>query len=63
MKLYPITSLKRLKSTHIEALLKRGFFLVKELVNEPQILRRIGMDDNEIARLYPDILLLLGREA
>jgi hypothetical protein len=63
MKLYPITSLKRLTSNHITALLDRGIFLVKELVNEPEAMRRIGMDDHEIARLYPDIFLLLGRDS
>ncbi len=62
-KLYPITSLKRLKAAQIHTLLGRGIFLVKELVNEPDAMRRAGMDDHEIARLYPDIFLLLGRDS
>lgn len=61
--LYPITSLRRLKRAYIDALLKRGIYLVRELVNEPEAMRRIGMDDHEIARLYPDIFLLLGRDS
>jgi hypothetical protein len=63
MKLYPITSLKRLKRPYIEALMERGIYLVKELANESVTMRRIGMNDHEIARLFPDIFLLLGRES
>ena len=62
LKLYPITSLRRFKKQHKDNLIKRGIYLVKELVNEPEAMRRVGMNDHEIARLYPDIFLLLGRD-
>jgi hypothetical protein len=63
LSLFPITSLRRLKRNYIDALLARGIYLVRELVNEPDAMRRIGMDDHEIARIYPDIFLLLGRDS
>jgi hypothetical protein len=60
-RLYPITSLKKLKRSHIEALMEKNIYLVKELVKEVNVMKRIGMSDHDIARLFPDMLLLLGK--
>lgn len=60
LKLYPITSLRRLRK-HIRLnLLAKNILLCEELLNERKFLRRSGMFDNDIDLLFNDILDLLG---
>jgi len=58
-KLYPITSLKRLKKHIREELLKSGIVLCKELLQEKRYLLKLRMTEDEIELLFKDILHLL----
>jgi hypothetical protein len=61
LKLYPITSLKRLKKIYIPQLFSKNIFLVKELVKNSLILQRLGLDQNEIENIISDANLLLEK--
>lgn len=62
-KLYPITSLKRLKFRHRHQLLANKIILCKDLLNERNFLIDIGLSDKEITNLFNDIhrVLQIGR--
>lgn len=59
-KLYPITSLKRLKKIFLEELLDRKILLCSELLINQKILFKIGMSKQEIETIYHDINKLLN---
>lgn len=55
LKLYPITSLKRLKLRHRYELLLNKIILCKDLLGERNFLLKIGMSEKEIANIFGDI--------
>lgn len=59
-KLYPITSLKRLKKIFMEELLQRKVILCSELLMNQKLLFKIGMSKQEIELVYHDINRLLN---
>lgn len=61
LKLYPITSLKKLKKYMINELLKQDIILCQELIHERNFLRKLGLDDGEISLLFRDIDYLLRK--
>lgn len=60
-KLYPITSLRRLKKYMIGELLKQDIILCQELIHERKALRRLGLSDQEIELIFADIDHLLRK--
>lgn len=58
-KLYPITSLKRLKKSICKELLFKKIILCKELLRERHLLLSLGLTDEEIELIFADINLLL----
>jgi hypothetical protein len=58
-KLYPITSLKRLKKYVRDELLKNGVVICKELLQEKKFLLKLRMTEDEIDILFRDVLHLL----
>lgn len=58
-KLYPVTSLRRLKKYHIGELLKKDIFLCQELLNQRNFLKKLGLVDNEIDLIFSDVYSLL----
>ena len=61
-KLYPITSLARLKKHVREQLIDRDIILCRELLVNRALLLKFGMDDAQIDLLYQDINNLLASE-
>lgn len=61
LKLYPITSLRRLKKIHQKELLLKKIILCKDLLNEKKLLIKIGLTENEINNVFKDINKLLIR--
>jgi hypothetical protein len=59
-KLYPITSLRRLKKSHLDQLLKKRLVLCKDLLHERRFLLRLGMTYSEIDLLFNDIKKIIG---
>lgn len=60
-KLYPITSLPRLKKIHRQTLLGKNVILCKDLIEKRSLLEQIGLDENQIELLFGDIRHLLGK--
>lgn len=58
-KLYPITSLKKLKKRYCQDLIREKLILCSDLLNEKDILLKIGMNEEEIKSLYIDINKIL----
>lgn len=58
-KLYPITSLKKLKKIYCQELIREKLILCSDLLNKRAILKKIGMSDEEIRVLYLDINKLM----
>lgn len=58
-KLYPITSLKKLKKIYCQELFREKLVLCSQLLNEKRILLKIGMSEEEIKSLFNDINKLL----
>ncbi|MEA9357843.1 hypothetical protein SHI21_16550 [Bacteriovorax sp. PP10] len=58
-KLYPITSLKRLKKIYCQELIREKLILCSDLLDKRAILKKIGMSDEEIRNLYTDINKLM----
>lgn len=62
-KLYPITSLPRLKKIYRQQLLSKNIILCKELLENRGVLEKLGMDEKQIDILFEDIrLLTIGKE-
>ncbi len=61
-KLYPITSLKRLKKIYMQELLRKNIILCKELLEEKNFLLKLGMTDEEIRSLFNDVNRLIDDE-
>ncbi len=59
-KLYPITSLIKLKSTYIQQLLDKKIILCRDLLDEATLLKKMGMTEKEIDALFNDIEKLLA---
>jgi len=59
-KIYPITSLTKLKKNTIKQLLEKNILLCKELLNEELTLKSLGLTQNEIDDLFFDINKLIG---
>lgn len=59
-KLYPITSLRRLRKYEIGELLKKDIILCQELLKERTFLKRLGRSEQEIDLIFSDISNLLG---
>lgn len=59
LKLYPITSLIKLKKIYLNVLLSKGIILCSELLHQKKLLLKIGMSENEIIQLYSEINSLL----
>lgn len=62
-KLYPITSLVRLRKYYIQSLLKKKIILCSELIKERALLIKLGMSPEEIQHLFSDIEYLLNNKA
>lgn len=58
-KLYPITSLKRLKKNQIQELLAKKIILCKDLIEHKNFLYKIGLTEAEIKLLFNDIYKLI----
>lgn len=58
-KLYPITSLKKLKKIYCQELIREKFIICSDLLDKREILKKIGMSDEEIRNLYLDINKLM----
>lgn len=58
-KLYPITSLKRLKKSYCQELLLKKIVLCSDLLKEKDHLLKMGMSEEEIRALYNDINKML----
>lgn len=54
-KLYPITSLKRLKKIYCQELIREKLIICTDLLSEKATLVKIGMSEEEIRSLYSDI--------
>lgn len=61
-KLYPITSLSRLKKTDKVKLLKKGVILCKELLNNRQVLEKLGLEACQIDLIFADITNLIMKK-
>ncbi len=59
-KLYPITSLRRLKKVYFKELLLKKIILCKDLLNEKKMLLKMGLTENEINGIFKDINKLLN---
>lgn len=59
-KLYPITSLRKLKKLYCQELIREKFILCSDLLDKREVLKKIGMSDEEIKNLYLDINKLMG---
>lgn len=58
-KLYPITSLKRLKKIYRQELLLKKIILCKDLLNEKSLLIKMGLPNDEINAIFRDINRLI----
>jgi hypothetical protein len=58
-KLYPITSLKRLKKSYCQELLLKKVVLCADLLEEKELLLKIGMSEQEIKAVFNDIHRML----
>ncbi|MBC7537463.1 MAG: restriction endonuclease [Bacteriovorax sp.] len=58
-KLYPITSLKRLKKIYCQELLLQKIILCKDLLTERKLLLKMGMSEEEIKSLFSDIYKII----
>lgn len=58
-KLYPITSLRRLKKIYCRELLLKKIILCRDLLNEKNLMIKIGMTDEEIHAIFNDINKLI----
>ncbi|MFZ4713180.1 MAG: restriction endonuclease [Bacteriovoracaceae bacterium] len=61
-RLYPITSLKRLKKHIRNELLSRGIILCKELLQKKRLLMELGLIEEDIEQLFSDIRSLIEGE-
>ena len=61
-KLYPITSLKRLKKIYCQELLLKKIILCKDLLNEKNLLVKMGLSEDEIKAIFSDINKLIQNE-
>jgi hypothetical protein len=59
LKLYPITSLKRLKKIYCQELLLNKIILCKDLLKEKNLLIKMSMSEEEIQMLFKDIKNLI----
>lgn len=58
-KLYPITSLKRIKKIYIQELIREKLIICSDLLDKRPTLKKIGMSDEEIKNLFIDINKLM----
>lgn len=59
-KLYPITSLKRLKNIYCQQLLQKKIILCKDLLDEKKTLIKMGMSEQEINAVFNDIKKIIN---
>ncbi len=59
-RLFPITSLKRLKRIHCRELLKKNIVLCTELLMKKDLMRSMGLSDDEIENIFKDIVKLIN---
>lgn len=59
-KLYPITSLPRLKNIYRQTLLSKNIILCKELLYKRNVLELLGLEANQIELIFQDIRSLIG---
>lgn len=55
LKLYPITSLKRLKKTTADHLIEKNILICKDLIGKRDLLMRLGMEEDEVDLLLNDV--------
>lgn len=58
-KIYPITSLKKLKKSYCRELIKKKILICSELLNEKKTMLKLGMSEQEIIAIFNDIQNLL----
>jgi Holliday junction resolvase-like predicted endonuclease len=61
-KLYPVTSIRRIKKYIKDALIENDILTCKELLHEEKLLYRLGLKENEIDLIFKDIHYLLERK-
>lgn len=61
-RLYPITSLRRLKRIHCRELLRKNIILCTELLMEEDLLKSMGMKEEEIENLFKDIVKIINHK-
>ena len=59
-KLFPITSLKRLKKVYYKELMQRNLILCTELLMEKDLLLSLGMKEDEVESLFKDIVKIIN---
>jgi hypothetical protein len=59
LKLFPITSLKRLKKIYCQELLLNKIILCRDLLNEKILLKKMGLTDTEIQLIFNDVKKIL----
>lgn len=59
-KLFPITSLKRLKRIHCRELLRKNIILCTELLYRKDLLISMGLREDEIENLFQDIVKIIN---
>lgn len=62
LKLFPITTLRRLPKSFRKILLNKEKVIAFELIKEGKLLKDIGMSENEINMLFEEIRILCGNE-
>lgn len=59
-KLFPITSLKRLKRIHCRELLRKNIILCTELLMKKDLLLSMGLKEDEIENIFKDIVKIIN---
>lgn len=59
-KLFPITSLRRLKRIHCRELLRKNIILCSELLLKRDLLLSMGLSEDEIENLFKDIIKIIN---
>ena len=62
LKLYPVTSLRRINRYVKNELLNQNILLARELPGEIQLFKKMGLKDNEIDMVLNEVDVLLGHK-
>lgn len=62
-KLYPVTSIRRIKKYVKDALIENDVLTCKELLHQEKLLYQLGLKEHEIDLIFKDIHYLLERNS